>query len=178
MHRCTRATGSRWMERKDIWDGNTEDFAAGPAVKTPSFHCKGHGFNSLSRNQNPTCCQHGKCIKKKKKKYQRIWNLAKELVEWYYDLGILGVPDILKWICEVKAICHVATETLSSRSFSGERKMKCPEGAGHIWHSNRLNVEARMRSQLSSINPEVKKFAKPWNNAILFWKLFFTKILH
>ena len=34
--------------------------------------------------------------KKKKKKYQRIWNLAKELVEWYYDLGILGVPDILK----------------------------------------------------------------------------------
>lgn len=32
--------------------------------------------------------------KKKKKKYQRIWNLAKELVEWYYDLGILGVPDI------------------------------------------------------------------------------------
>lgn len=62
------------LQEADGWkgrtsgDGNTEDFAAGPAVKTPSFHCKGHGFNSLSRNQNPKCCQHGKCIKKKKKK--------------------------------------------------------------------------------------------------------------
>ena len=35
--------------------GDFSDFPSGPVVKTPCFQCKGHGFNPLSGNLDPTC---------------------------------------------------------------------------------------------------------------------------
>ena len=51
-------------------DGNTGDFAAGPVVKTPSFHCKGVSVRLIpcQGTKIPHAVQDGKkCIKKKTK---------------------------------------------------------------------------------------------------------------
>ena len=31
------------------------DFAGGPVVRTPRFHCRGHRFDPWSGNQDPSC---------------------------------------------------------------------------------------------------------------------------
>lgn len=33
------------------------DFPGRPVLKTPGFHCRGHGFHSWLENWNPTCCE-------------------------------------------------------------------------------------------------------------------------
>ena len=33
----------------------TGDFPGGPVVKTPCFHCSGHGFDPRSGKEDPTC---------------------------------------------------------------------------------------------------------------------------
>ena len=32
------------------------EFAGGPVVRTPRFHCREHGFGPWSGNEDPTCC--------------------------------------------------------------------------------------------------------------------------
>ena len=49
----------------------TQDFPSGPVGKTPSFHCRGHGFNPWSGNYDPSSLNvrpKEKTVKKKKKK--------------------------------------------------------------------------------------------------------------
>ena len=36
--------------------GKARDFPGSPVVKTLSFHCRGHGFDPWSGNQDPTSC--------------------------------------------------------------------------------------------------------------------------
>ena len=43
------------------------DFPGDPVVKTPRFHCKGHGFDAWWGNQDPTCC----VVQQKKKKERK-----------------------------------------------------------------------------------------------------------
>ena len=53
-----------------LWDRNPSlgKFPGGLVVRTPSFHCRGHGFDPWSRNQDPTCL----VAKKPKQKTEAI----------------------------------------------------------------------------------------------------------
>ena len=44
------------------------DFAGSPVVKTPDSHCRGHGSDPQSGNQDPTCC----VMQSKKKERKKI----------------------------------------------------------------------------------------------------------
>ena len=50
-----------WFNISDPWD-----IPRGPVVKTPPFHCRGHGFDPWPGNQDPTC--HTAWQKKKKER--------------------------------------------------------------------------------------------------------------
>ena len=47
------------------------DFPDGSVVKTPCFHCRRHGFNPWSGNQDATWHSQNKIKKKKKKKMMK-----------------------------------------------------------------------------------------------------------
>ena len=46
------------------------DFPEGPLLTTPHFHCRQHGFNSWSGNQDPTCST--EWLKKKKDEWINV----------------------------------------------------------------------------------------------------------
>ena len=48
------------------------DFPRGPVVKTPNFHCRGHGFNPWSVNQDPVCQAAKKIFFRKRKTKKKI----------------------------------------------------------------------------------------------------------
>ena len=63
--------------RKDVaplWD-----FPGSPVVKTPSFHCRGHGFDPWSGELRPRRPRHGQKEKKRKKK--KTWHLSLPLLD-------------------------------------------------------------------------------------------------
>ena len=67
---------------------STGDFLGDPVVKTPCFHCREHGFNPWSGNEDPTC--HAAWLKKAKQLHSE-----KQRVDGYYQS--LGVGK--KWRC-------------------------------------------------------------------------------
>ena len=53
------------------------DFPKGPVVKTPDFHCKRHGFNPWSGNQDPMCQ-----AAKKNNLFQNEKDKKKKSLQW------------------------------------------------------------------------------------------------
>ena len=90
------------LQEADGWKGRTSEteilrtLLLVQQLRLRASTVRGMGSIPCQGTKIPHAVSMANVLKKKKKKYQRIWNLAKELVEWYYDLGILGVPDILK----------------------------------------------------------------------------------
>ena len=58
---CCSPTSKKPWKRQDtrvIKTGDFRDFPGDPVVETPSFQCKGQGFNSWSQNSKiPFCCK-------------------------------------------------------------------------------------------------------------------------
>ena len=46
----------RWAPRTRPCQRPWGDFPGGPAVRTLSFHCRGHRFDPWSGNEDPSCC--------------------------------------------------------------------------------------------------------------------------
>ena len=53
--RYCRAETLKWDVPGKCLDGKDGN-SWGPVVKTPHSHCRRHGFNPWSGNQDPTCC--------------------------------------------------------------------------------------------------------------------------
>ena len=62
-----------------------QDFPGGPVVKTPHFHCRGHGFNPWQGSQDPACFV---AKKKKKKKKTTSYRLVNPTATKNFTLGL------------------------------------------------------------------------------------------
>ena len=54
---CGKELGSKWereFKKKATYKTPIWDFPGCPVVGTPCFHCRGHEFNTLLGNEDPT----------------------------------------------------------------------------------------------------------------------------